>query len=54
MICGTDDDLIDANRSFREKLLAAGAPVRYEEGPGRHDMKYWNPNLPAMLDWLID
>lgn len=54
MICGTDDDLIDANRSFRDKLLTAGAPVRYEEGPGRHDMKYWNPNLPAMLDWLID
>ena len=54
MICGTEDDLIDANRSFRDRLLSAGAPVRYEEGPGRHDFQYWRSNLPGMLDWMLN
>lgn len=53
MICGIDDDLIDANRSFRDRLLAAGVPVRYREGPGRHDFAYWNANLPDLLDWML-
>lgn len=54
MICGTEDGLIDANRSFKEKLERAGVPLCYEEGPGRHDFQFWNQYLPKMLDWMLN
>ncbi len=54
MICGTEDDLIDANRSFKEKLEKAGVPLRYEEGTGRHDYQFWNQYLPKMLNWMLE
>ncbi len=52
MACGTEDGLLGANRSFRDKLLAAGAPLTYREGPGAHDWAFWDAQLPQVLDWL--
>ena len=52
MACGTEDGLLQANRSFRDKLLAAGAPLTSREAPGIHDWNFWDAQLPQVLSWL--
>ncbi len=41
MACGTEDFLLKRNREFHQFLEEQGVPHTYEEGPGIHDMNFW-------------
>ena len=41
MACGTEDFLLQRNREFHQFLQDQGVPHTYEEGPGIHDMRFW-------------
>lgn len=47
--CGTNDRLLEANRSLHEDLVVAGIPHEYEELPGAHDWGYWSANIERTL-----
>lgn len=48
-----EDDLIDANRSFCDKLINAGADVAYTEEPGRHEWNFWDVHIRRVIEeWL--
>ena len=53
MACGTEDHLLDANRSFASFLRQRGADYRFEEGPGAHTWRFWNEYIVHGLDWLL-
>ncbi len=53
MACGTEDHLLDANRSFAAFLHQHGADFRFEEGPGAHTWSFWNEYIVHGLDWLL-
>ena len=52
MACGTEDGLIEPNRSFRDKLLLSGVELTYEEGPGGHTWDFWDEHIHRALEWL--
>ena len=52
LCCGTEDMLIEDNVSFRDELVAAGAKVTADFGPGDHDWAYWDDRIQDVLDWL--
>ena len=54
MMCGLQDSLIDANRSFHEKLVKASVPVIYKEYPGKHEFEFWNQHVETMITWLLE
>ena len=47
--CGTDDPLLDGNRSLHQRLLEEGVEHRYEEFPGGHEWSYWEEHLTDTL-----
>ena len=53
MACGTEDNLIDSNRSFAAFLKKEGADVIFEEGPGKHNWTFWNKYLDRGLKALL-
>lgn len=52
MACGLDDALLPGNRRLRDALLAAGADLTYEEGPGAHEWDFWDRHIKKVIDWL--
>ena len=54
LACGTEDSLIDENRSFRAYLEENQIPVLYHEQPGEHDWDYWNKELQPAVRWLME
>lgn len=51
MACGTEDFLLQENRSFKEHLEGLGVPFTYIEEPGSHDWRFWNPQIEKALEW---
>jgi putative tributyrin esterase len=49
--CGTEDELIDANRDLHRQLLAMKIPHTYEEFPGGHDWPYWAEHVRQTLEF---
>lgn len=47
--CGTEDLLIEQNRSLHELLLKNNIPHSYEEFSGKHDWDYWQRNIMQSL-----
>jgi putative tributyrin esterase len=47
--CGTDDQLLDANRELHEALRAQGIAHAYEEFPGAHEWPYWEAHIGDTL-----
>jgi putative tributyrin esterase len=47
--CGTEDPLLDHNRTLHAALSDAGIAHHYEEYPGGHEWSYWEARLPATL-----
>jgi putative tributyrin esterase len=47
--CGTEDELIGANRSFHEHLNQLTVPHEYAEFSGRHDWAYWDLRVQEAL-----
>lgn len=54
MWCGTEDFLHAMNLRVRDHLQELGYQIDYSEGPGDHQWKYWDRELPRMLDWLLE
>lgn len=51
--CGSEDALVgDVARSFRDTLLRCGAEVCWEDGPGSHDLMYWDDHLENAFRFL--
>jgi enterochelin esterase-like enzyme len=47
--CGTEDILLEHNRTLHRNLEAAGIPHAYEEFPGGHSWDYWHTHLADTL-----
>ena len=52
MACGTEDFLIEPNRSLHEHLEKVGYPHYYTEGHGTHAWEYWDPHIEEGLKWM--
>jgi enterochelin esterase-like enzyme len=50
--CGTDDLLINYNRSLHKKMEKAGIPHYYEENPGSHEWAYWSKHIISSLKFF--
>ncbi|CCW34038.1 predicted esterase [Chthonomonas calidirosea] len=50
--CGTEDFLLDQNRSFHSYLAEIGYPHQYEEFPGGHDWSYWDRHVQETLQFF--
>lgn len=53
MACGTEDFLLERNRAFRDFLQKENIPVVYEEGPGSHNMQFWDAKLEPAIKWML-
>ena len=53
MACGTEDDLLEANRMFRDFVETQGARFIYEEGPGAHNWTFWRDYLDRGLKAVL-
>jgi len=52
MACGTEDSLIDVNRTFRDFFKENGLDVTYYEEAGGHDWDFWDKYIYEVLEWL--
>ena len=52
MACGTKDDLMLANVSFRDYLQEKGLDVTWDEENFGHDWDFWDSQIKKVLDWL--
>ena len=52
MWCGTEDFLIEPNRTMDTHLKKLGYDITYEESPGDHQWKYWDEKIQRVLEWL--
>lgn len=50
--CGTEDELVDGNRTFVERARERGHAVTVDFRPGEHSWDLWDPMLAEVLDWL--
>ncbi|MEK6283396.1 MAG: alpha/beta hydrolase family protein [Acidobacteriota bacterium] len=47
--CGTEDPLLQSNRSFAEILLQRKIPHEYRQLPGTHNWAYWDSQVKEVL-----
>jgi putative tributyrin esterase len=52
--CGTDDLLINYNRSLHKKMEKAGILHNYQENPGGHEWSYWSNHVIHSLKFFAD
>lgn len=50
--CGTEDALLDSNRTLHIALLRYRITHSYEEHPGAHDWAYWQQHVRATLRFV--
>lgn len=50
--CGTEDFLLEDNRTGVARLRSLGVDVDYEEGPGVHDWAFWDGWIQRALQWM--
>ncbi len=53
MCCGTEDFLLEHNRSFHRFLESREVPHVYEEAPGGHDSVFWDAYTPKIIEWMF-
>lgn len=51
--CGTDDFLIEQNRSFHTYLSEIGYPHEYAEFPGSHTWDYWDVHVQEAIRFFL-
>ena len=55
MCCGDQDQVVgESCLRLREALFKAGAPLRWESGPGGHDFPYWDDHLESAFRFLAE
>ncbi len=47
--CGTDDFLLEQNRTFHHHLESLHIPHEYQEYPGGHDWSYWDRHVQEAI-----
>jgi putative tributyrin esterase len=47
--CGTDDFLLEENRSFHHHLESLHVPHEYQEFPGGHNWPYWDKHVQEAI-----
>lgn len=47
--CGLSDELLEANRRFKDHLTFIGYPHQYREMPGHHTWPYWDRAIKTAL-----
>lgn len=52
LACGTEDELLENNRDYRDFLIQQGIEFTYVEGPGAHTWDFWDEYIEKMIDWL--
>lgn len=52
LCCGTEDALLERNRSLAALAKEKGWDCTYEEGPGGHDWIFWDTFIKKAMDWL--
>ena len=51
--CGTDDFLIEDNRTFNRQLVDAGVDHQYVEYPGSHTWEYWDEHVREAIEFHV-
>jgi S-formylglutathione hydrolase FrmB len=51
--CGTDDFLIEDNRSIHQSLTKLRIPHEYEEFPGNHNWDYWDLHVREAIEFHL-
>lgn len=53
VLCGTDDFLIESNKTFIEQLKSANLNVESQFKSGGHTWSYWNESIRDAVDWIF-
>ena len=53
MACGTEDFLIENNRTMHRFLESESIPHEYHEGKGIHDMNFWSVYIVKAAEWMF-
>lgn len=53
MCCGTEDFLLEPNRSFHRFLTDREVPHIYKESSGGHDGVFWGEYTPRIMEWMF-
>lgn len=53
MACGTEDFLLEENRSYHNFLLSQGIEHTYVESPGVHNWDFWNEHIEKGILWAL-
>lgn len=54
MWCGTEDGLIDVNRSFDRHLTELGVSHKFESSEGDHSWRWWDLHIQGALEWILN
>ena len=54
MWCGTEDSLIEVNRSFDQHLTELGVSHKFESSEGDHSWKWWDLHIQGALEWILN
>ncbi|WP_078553216.1 alpha/beta hydrolase [Bacillus alkalicellulosilyticus] len=54
MACGTEDFLLDVNRTFKEFLDSENVTFTYVEDAGAHTWEFWSDYIDKALTWAMD
>ena len=52
--CGTEDFLLEENRSFHEFLCDRKVEHIYQESKGEHDMNFWDGYTEKIVKWMFE
>lgn len=51
--CGTEDHLIEINRTFDRHLTELGIDHEFETSEGDHSWKWWDLHIQSALEWAL-
>ena len=54
MACGTEDFLLENNRTMHRFLEDERIPHQYHESAGGHDMVFWNEYITKAVKWMFE
>lgn len=52
--CGTEDFVYEANVKFRDFIKVKGFKYMYDEGPGKHDWRYWQMHIKDVVNFVAE
>lgn len=51
--CGTEDFLLNSNRTLDSEMTTLGIPHEYEEFPGDHNWEYWDEHIQEAIAFSL-